>query len=430
MFQNKPLGSLISSHVGGGTPSRQVADFWNGNIPWASVKDFSDNNGKLERTEEHITAQGLNSSSSSLIKENTIVICSRMAVGKAALTKIPVAINQDLKALFNKKNVNERYLLKLLQWLAVKIESKAVGSTVKGIRISDLLALETPVAPETEQPIIADVLDNLDTKIIQTELLIKKMQLVKEGLLNDLLTRGIGVDGQLRPSFQQAPHLYKKSPLGWIPKEWHTGELDNALNNIEAGKSPSCPDIPAHTGEWGVLKVSAVHPDGFRAHENKLVEQTELQDQRYEVKSGDLLITRANTPELVGLPCLVHTDRERLMLSDKTLRLHVKEGYEKAFIFISLTQPYVRSQIQIAATGTSMSMKNISQNSLKRLNMKFPPHAEQVLIAERILDAGRRISEENALLKKMEQQKAGLMDDLLTGKVRVTELLNHQPPAQ
>lgn len=64
MFQNKPLGSLISSHVGGGTPSRQVADFWNGNIPWASVKDFSDNNGKLERTEEHITAQGLNSSSS------------------------------------------------------------------------------------------------------------------------------------------------------------------------------------------------------------------------------------------------------------------------------------------------------------------------------------------------------------------------------
>ncbi|MBL0467236.1 restriction endonuclease subunit S [Aeromonas veronii] len=340
-------------------------------------------------------------------------------------------LNQRVcKVSSNSADIHQGFLFWYLIPHLYEIHKSTPQTTVRHLSIKNLYKIPYPKFSYNEQSWISETLDTLDIRMQQTMLLITKLKLVKEGLLHDLLTRGIGVDGQLRPTFQQAPSLYKKSPLGWIPKEWSTDDLDSALSNIDAGRSPSCPDTPARTGEWGVLKVSAVHPDGFRAHENKLVEQTELQDQRYEVKSGDLLITRANTPELVGLPCLVHTDRERLMLSDKTLRLHVKEGYEKAFIFISLTQPYVRSQIQIAATGTSMSMKNISQNSLKRLNMKFPPHSEQVLIAERILDAGRRISEENALLKKMEQQKAGLMNDLLTGRVRVTELLNHQPPVQ
>lgn len=340
-------------------------------------------------------------------------------------------LNQHLFKVIPKPGVSKRFLYHLLKFCIDEMDKRAHGSTMKHIKRGELNEFHVNVPDNIhEQQFISNILDSLESKMDTTKQTISKLQEIKAGLLHDLLTRGIGANGRLRPIFQQAPHLYKKSPQGWIPKEWSIGELDNALNTIEAGKSPSCPDIPAHTGEWGVLKVSAVHPDGFRAHENKIVEQTELQDQRYEVKSGDLLITRANTPELVGLPCLVHTDRERLMLSDKTLRLHVKEGYEKAFIFISLTQPYVRSQIQIAATGTSMSMKNISQSSLKRLNMKFPPHAEQVLIAERILDAGKRISDENALLKKMEQQKAGLMNDLLTGRVRVTELLNHQPPVQ
>lgn len=417
--------------VGGGTPTRDISTYWNGNIPWITPGEVSKINNKFViNSVDKITEQGLYASGANLLPEGSLLVTSRATLGARAICSKPMATNQGFKSIIFNNKSDAGFYYHFFGLLKPEMARRASGTTFLEISSKEFSSIPLPYPPDNERTKIAHILDTVDTEIQQTELLIEKLQLVKEGLLNDLLTRGIGVDGQLRPSFQQAPHLYKKSPLGWIPKEWHTGELDNALNNIEAGKSPSCPDIPAHTGEWGVLKVSAVHPDGFREHENKIVEPAELQDERYEVKSGDLLITRANTPELVGLPCLVHTDRERLMLSDKTLRLHVKEGYEKAFIFISLTQPYVRSQIQIAATGTSMSMKNISQNSLKRLNMKFPPHAEQVLIAERILDAGRRISEENALLKKMEQQKAGLMDDLLTGKVRVTKLLNHQPPAQ
>ncbi|PRY64803.1 type I restriction enzyme S subunit [Vreelandella songnenensis] len=280
-----------------------------------------------------------------------------------------------------------------------------------------------------EQQVIANILNTLDTQIRQTEALIAKLQHVKQGLLYDLLTRGIDESGQLRPPYEQAPELYKASPLGWIPKEWESTELGNVLSHIDAGRSPNCPDIPAPSGVWGVLKVSAVHPDGFKEQETKIVEQSVFHNPQLEVKDGDLLITRANTPELVGLPCLVYTDRSRLMLSDKTLRLNFKEAQDKAFFFYTLTQSWVRSQIQVAATGTSMSMKNISQSALKSLKVKEPPATEQKMISLRVYEAARQISKESQFLNKLKKQKAGLMDDLLTGRVRVTELIDQQQQA-
>lgn len=419
MFQNKPLGSLISSHVGGGTPSRQVADFWNGNIPWASVKDFSDNHGKLERTEEHITAQGLNSSSSSLIKENTIVICSRMAVGKAALTKIPVAINQDLKALFNKKNVNERYLLKLLQWLAVKIESKAVGSTVKGIRISDLLALETPVAPETEQPIIADVLDNLDTKIIQTELLIRKMQLVKEGLLHDLLTRGIGVNGQIRPSFKKAPELYKKTTIGFIPKEWEVAPL---LSKI------SFPVGQVDPRESPYQDLILVAPDHIDKKTGRLLSKVTAKAQnaisgKYLFQPGDVIYSKIR-PYLRKAVCV---DFHGLCSAD-AYPLRPNNDVSPTFLLATILGQ------QFSTFAESVSMRSgfpkINRSEMSEFKAGWPTLAEQEKISCMIVNANDRILNEEKTLDSLRGIKSGLTHDLLTGRVRVTELLNNKPEVQ
>lgn len=422
MFQNKPLGSLISSHVGGGTPSRQVADFWNGNIPWASVKDFSDNNGKLERTEEHITAQGLNSSSSSLIKENTIVICSRMAVGKAALTKIPVAINQDLKALFNKKNVNERYLLKLLQWLAVKIESKAVGSTVKGIRISDLLALETPVAPETEQPIIADVLDNLDTKIIQTELLIKKMQLVKEGLLHDLLTRGIGVNGKIRPTFEQAPELYKETQLGFIPKEWEVCLLDNVAKR-GSGHTPDKTNPTYWNGgiKWVSLADSNKLDDYYIFETDKEISELGVANSSAVVhKKGTVVLSRDAG---IGKSAILGED---MAVSQHFISWSCLPKLSNSYLYFWLQK--MKPTFEAIAMGSTI--KTIGLPYFKSLYIPLPSLDEQQLIFNVQVQAMSKQKQHECELKKLTELKAGLMDDLLTGRVRVTELLNQKPKAQ
>ena len=176
MFEKHSLGSLVERQLGGGTPERNNPQFWNGPVPWASVKDFTDDQLTLNSTEESITEQGLAASSTNLIPAGTPLVCTRMAVGRCSIANHDVAINQDVKALVPKENVSPKYLLRLLDSLKFRAESVAVGSTVKGIRISDLLSIQTPVAPSDEQSKIAQILDTLDTQIQKTEALIAKLE--------------------------------------------------------------------------------------------------------------------------------------------------------------------------------------------------------------------------------------------------------------
>ncbi|WP_406739986.1 restriction endonuclease subunit S [Streptomyces atratus] len=168
---------------------------------------------------------------------------------------------------------------------------------------------------------------------------------------------------------------------------WLEAPLKSRLLRIDGGRSPDLPDTPAAAGGWGVLKVSAVHRSGFRPGENKEVSDVALVDERYEVQAGDLLISRANTPELVGSACIATSSSSRLLLSDKTLRLVVDQELADArFVNFSLSSPALRSQIENAASGSSRSMQNISQLSIERLMLPWPPIAEQRRIVG-VLDA-------------------------------------------
>ena len=214
------LRELLEKTIGGGTPSKKVPSFWNGKIPWASVKDFNDD-FYLKDIQDRITKQGLNSSASNLIKPLTPIICMRMAVGRVAMSLQTVAINQDLRALIPIDEVDVKYLIYLLQLNRSRIEGKGIGSTVKGININDLLSIN--ILHNTNSKIqtkIAKILTTIDNVIEKTEEAIAKYEAIKQGMMHDLFTRGIGEDGQLRPSFEDAPELYKESALGWIPKEW------------------------------------------------------------------------------------------------------------------------------------------------------------------------------------------------------------------
>ncbi|MFB7290035.1 hypothetical protein [Actinacidiphila glaucinigra] len=146
--------------------------------------------------------------------------------------------------------------------------------------------------------------------------------------------------------------------------------LDSLLTRIEAGKSPSAEDSPAGEGEWGVLKVSAIQAGRFASRENKVLRDAALIHPRYEVKHGDLLMTRANTEELVGLACVVENPPPRLLLSDKTLRLHVDTSVaDPKFLQLALAQQTVRQRVRTLATGTSAGMKNIAQGQIRQLKV-------------------------------------------------------------
>lgn len=153
--------------------------------------------------------------------------------------------------------------------------------------------------------------------------------------------------------------------------------LGEIVDRIEAGRSLGGAAAPARDGEWGIIKVSAMTWGSFRGEENKAIPADQAEP-KYEVRAGDLLVSRANTSEYVGASVLVGGDvRKQLLLSDKSLRVVPAAGVEPAWLWRVLQSPAVRSQMSALATGTKDSMRNISQKSLLSLMVPKASSAAQ-----------------------------------------------------
>ena len=155
----RSLNEIITFR-GGGTPRKDVPEYWTDEIPWASVKDFKSLD--LSRTQDSISRKGLEASASNLIPAGNVIIPTRMALGKAAINSIDMAINQDLRALIPKVPLDSRYLLHSMIGLAAEIVRYGSGATVKGITQENLGKLQIPLPPLAEQKRIAAILDAAD----------------------------------------------------------------------------------------------------------------------------------------------------------------------------------------------------------------------------------------------------------------------------
>ncbi len=170
-------------------------------------------------------------------------------------------------------------------------------------------------------------------------------------------------EAQLRDSFQLVTR-YRENTIKQL-QDVPRVPLGDLLYGIEAGKSFQTTELIARPDEIGVLKVSAVSWDEFLPQEAKAIEGEYQPDDRHRIKKGDLIISRANTLELVGAVVRVNEDYPLRLLSDKTLRLVVDESKVLSdYLLTVLKCPEARGHIENNATGTSDSMRNISQKTI------------------------------------------------------------------
>jgi len=140
------LDDAVTKHLGGGTPSKAVADYWDGEIFWASVKDIG-HSKFVDRTVDRISEEGLRNSSSNLIPPESLIVVTRMGLGKVSINQVPIAINQDLRALFLPSGANVEYYYFFFKTADVQ----GTGLTVKGIRLAELMGMPFPFPPLAEQ---------------------------------------------------------------------------------------------------------------------------------------------------------------------------------------------------------------------------------------------------------------------------------------
>lgn len=218
MTNMMPLGEVVSIK-GGGTPSRKVEEYWNGEIPWATVKDLKGTT--LSGTEEAITLEAVGKSATQIIPAGNIIIATRMALGKAAINIVDLAINQDLKALTCNGKIDACYLLHFLCSKASFLEGSGKGATVKGITLDVVKNLEIPLPPLPEQRRIAAILDKADA--------IRRKRQQAIGLTEEFL-RSVFLD------MFGDPFL---NPKGWeVKKLGEIGSLDRGVSKHRPRNAP------------------------------------------------------------------------------------------------------------------------------------------------------------------------------------------------
>lgn len=353
------LGEIVEIK-GGGTPDKSVEAYWGGDIPWASVKDFKST--EISQTVDSITEKGVANSATNVIAPNTILVPTRMAVGKAAINTVAMAINQDLKALKPKSGVDLRYLLHALLAKSPELERQATGATVKGITLDVLRSLQIPLPPLNEQKRIAAILDQADELRRKRQRALDRLNQLGQAIFHEMFGDPI------------------ENPMGW-----RRTPLGNILAKIDSGWSPVCEDRPATTDEWGVLKLGAVTWGKFDYTQNKALPDGLEPRMNIEVKSGDLLFSRKNTRDLVAATAYVFETRGGLMMPDLVFRLVPKSDAEidKIYLWRLLANDRKRKSIQQLAGGAAGSMPNISKKNLLSVEIEVPPIELQNAFVER-----------------------------------------------
>lgn len=205
------------------------------------------------------------------------------------------------------------------------------------------------------------------------------------------------------------------------PNGWTTGKVSDVIQSLESGVSVNGEDRKLEPNELGVLKVSAVSYGYFNPIACKAINIEEIPRAKINPKKGQVIISRSNTPELVGASAYIDKDYSHLFLPDKLWQTIPKPNQNMKWLSYVLALPSSRYYLSDLATGTSSSMKNITQEAFLSLKLLIPSVPEQQKIAEILSTWDKAIASTENLIANSEMQKKALMQQLLTGKKRLLD---------
>lgn len=338
----------------------------------------------------------------------------------------PTTVNSSIAVITPNEHLLGTFLFYLFQsnYLVNTIQQIKGGMGVPHLFQADLNKFYLPLPPIFEQKPIVTFLDHETSRIndlmSEQERLITLLKGKKQALISQAVTKGLNLDVPMKNSGIEW--------LGKVPEEWKIVRVKHIKRSIEQGWSPQCEAFPVETAdEWGVLKVGCVNGGVFNSLENKTL-PAELEPlPELGISSGDLLISRANTRELVGSAAVAELSFPKLLLCDKLYRLRVEpERCLPVYLVRYLGCDKVRGQIELAASGASSSMQNIAQSTILELVIALPPIEEQSAIVTFIDVETERcnklITEAELAIDLLKERRSALISAAVTGKIDVRKL--------
>ncbi|RLF93236.1 restriction endonuclease subunit S [Thermococci archaeon] len=396
----KDIGKVIT----GKTPPTGDREYWNGEIPFITPADMGDS-PYVYTTNRYVTMEGAEKVGKLLPENTVLVVCIGSTIGKVALTYKESVTNQQINAIICNRETNPNYLYYTLLFNSWRLKSFSGIAAVPIIKKSLFEIFKIPLPPLSEQKKIAEVLSTVDEAIRLVDESIARTERLKKGLMQELLTKGIG------------HKEFKQTEMGKMPKEWKVVTLESISLRIK-------------TGPFGSqLKKDELSNSGFKVYtqENILKNDFEIGDlyitpekfrklRNMEVKPGDVLLTIRGT---IGYSAVVPANAKRGIIHSNLAYIRVKKDIIIPEFLSQLINGYQILRYQIQAFSSSTTLGALYAKVIKRLKIPLPPIREQQKIIEIFSTIDKTLEIKRKRREKLERIKKALMDLLLTGKVRV-----------
>jgi type I restriction enzyme S subunit len=410
------IGEICS----GSTPSTNNLSYWDGDITWVTPNDLSKlNTPYLITSSKKITQQGLKSCSAQIVPIGSIILSSRAPIGYLAISLVDCCTNQGCKSFNLNPEYDSEFVYYNLKYNINKIKNLGEGTTFAEISKTALSKIQISfLENKQEQTQIATILSTIDRAIEQTEALITKQQRIKTGLMQDLLTKGIDENGNIR---SEETHNFKDSPLGRIPVEWDIQRVTSICDEIFLGLTSKVDYVE----EQGVPLIRATDISSGQLLFKDALSISRLQHKQLtkyrKPQKGDILVSKSGS---LGVCALVDTNKEFSIYESIIVLQPNSEKIDS--IFLLWIMRFEQTQKRLLGEKVGSTVGHLNLINFRLLSLTIPKISEQKKIASLLNEYSILLQQEQNYLKKLKQLKTGLMQDLLTGKVRVTDLLNQK----
>ena len=376
--------------------------------PFVQVYDVGDNMMLKDETKRRIS--DLAAEKSVLAETGTLLLTIQGSIGRIAIAHYDTYVDRTL-LIFNsfKKSVNKHYFMFAVHRLFEIEKEKAHGSTIKTITKAQLSNFKIHLPPLPEQQKIADILSTVDKKIAVIDHQIKATEELKKGLMQRLLTKGIG-------------HTeFKDSPLGKIPKSWETLKLVKHIDLLSgfAFKSSKFNEDGKGTKLLRGINITI----GKLRWSEKIDKWWDMKFddfEKYSAQVGDLVISMDGS--LVGRNyARVQKKDLPLLIVQRVARLRAKQTLDLEYLNQIIGSPLWLNYVD--SVKTSSGIPHISAKDIREFKIPFPPISEQKEIAKVLSKVDAKLQTQKDKKQAYQQLKKGLMQQLLTGKIRVNNLI-------
>ena len=347
-------------------------------------------------------------------KQGDLLITVVGTLGRTALFEgSRVAFQRSVAFVRPNSNIVSDYLLQASKDANFirQMERRSNATAQAGLYLGELAKIKIPLPTLEQQRLIAKILSTIDRTIAKTEALIEKYQQIKAGLMHDLFTRGIGADGKLRSPREVAPELYKDSAIGWIPKEWEVISLEKC-GEIFNGTTPSRQIQEFWRGNIPWLSSGKINEYRISSP-SELVTKIALEKTPLRiVPSGSILIGLIGQGKTRGMSARLDIDAT---INQNLAALIPNSEHSSVFIHQFLCHNYNR----LRGDGRGSNQGALNCQIIRAFEISCPHLNEQTRIANALVAHENLEYNEMKRLRKLCEQKSGLMRDLLTGKVSV-----------